>query len=101
MSKQIRVPFKPVMVSAILEGRKSCTSRTYQLGEVDDYFYIRGKCYVFTSVVKMLLKDVATKYYKQEGVNSPEDFISLWNRIHPMKGYNPEQMVFTHFFKLK
>lgn len=101
MSKQIRVPFKPIMISAILENRKSATSRTHQLGEVDDYFYVRGKCYVIVSVVKMLLKEVAEKHYKEEGLNSKEDFISLWNHIHPMKGYNPEQIVFTHFFKLK
>ena len=101
MSKQIQVPFKSVMVSAIIEGRKSATSRTYLLGEVGDYFYIRGKCYVISSIVKMLLKEVAEKYYKQEGVSSSEDFISLWNHIHPLKRYNPQQMVFVHFFKLK
>lgn len=101
MSKQIRVPFKPIMISAILENRKSATSRTYQLGEIGDFFYVRGKCYVISSIVKMVLEGVAVKYYKEEGVNSTEDFVSLWNHIHPMKGYNPEQIVFTHFFKLK
>ncbi len=101
MSKHIRVPFVAPMISAIIEGRKSCTSRTYRLCDVDDFFYIRGKCYVIVSIVKMLLGEVAEKYYKKEGVSSIEDFISLWNHIYPMKEYDPKQMVFVHFFKEK
>ena len=101
MSRQIFIPFKPIMISAIAEGRKSATSRTYKLGEIGDFFYIRGKCYVITSIVKMLLGEVAAKYYKEEGVSSPEEFVALWIHIHPTRGFNPEQLVFIHFFKEK
>jgi hypothetical protein len=95
--RMIKVSFQPEMKEAILSGNKSMTSRTFEMG-VGDVFKLGGQKFKITKVDQHRLRDVANKYYKQEGVDSPEEFVELWKKIHKGK-YNPKQVVYTHTFK--
>jgi len=37
-------------------------------------------------------------YYLDEGAKSPEEFIEVWNKLHP-KGFDPDQVVYFHKFR--
>jgi len=39
---------------------------------------------------------VAETLWAGEGCNSPDHFISVWEHIHPKKGYDPDQTVYLH-----
>lgn len=46
------------------------------------------------------LSIVAREYWREEGCSSPDEFISIWQGIHPRKGWDSEQFVFLHEFEL-
>jgi len=83
----------------MLNGQKTMTSRTKRYGNVGDTFDVFGATFELTDVSKMTLQFVAYGYYQEEGCQFPTDFIDIWERIHPRKGYVPNQVVHTHFFK--
>lgn len=82
----------------MLESRKTATSRTKQYGERGDQFEAFGAPFVILQVQKVKLREVAEKWYEAEGMPSPEAFIAVWKKIHPVKGYDPEQEVYLHLF---
>ena len=99
MQKQITLPFQPEWEEKLLNGEKTCTSRTRKYGEPNDWFEIFGKNFRITAIVKFPLGDVAKFLYNKEGCNSPNEFRVIWSKLHPRKGWVPEQVVFTHFFR--
>lgn len=98
MVTEIKIPFREDMQKAILEGKKTMTCRTKTYGEKGDTFVVGGSRFVLTSVTKVNLGIVATCYYSLEGVGSPEEFIHLWDEIHPHRGYSSIQSVWVHRF---
>lgn len=96
---EIEIPFRADMREAIVDGAKCCTSRNKRYGAAGDTFQIDGRTYRLTAVRRLALDTVAERFYQHEGVNSPEEFRTLWADIHPRKGWDPEQIVWTHFFK--
>jgi hypothetical protein len=46
----------------------------------------------------MRLEIVANHLYEIEGAESPDEFIKVWNQIHPYKKFDPDQIVWVHFF---
>jgi hypothetical protein len=99
MSVEIEIPFRQDMRDAILEGRKVCTSRNSRYGYPGDYFILGGRKYVITLIRRLPLKEVAETFHREEGVEDQTHFIWLWEEIHPRKGFNPDQLVWTHFFQ--
>jgi len=91
------IPFRKDMQALILAGKKTATTRTKRYGIVGDWFYIGSKAYVLTNVEKVTLGYVATQKYRDEGFESPHDFIHVWQQIHP-KGFIDEQKVWLHEF---
>ena len=96
----IELPFMPEFKDRMLSGRKTATTRTRKFGEAGEHFAAFGVEFVFTSVVRVYLQDVVSTSYKVEGFNSQPEFIECWKKIHPWKGYLPEQKVWYHQFKL-
>ena len=101
MAKHIEIPFQPSMKKEILIGKKKCTSRNKKYGNPTDYFIIENNVYQLTLVLQCTLEEVANEYYKEEGFESPENFIIMWNKLHPILGYVPTKKVYTHWFELK
>lgn len=95
MSK-IEIPFKEAFKPLIMSGVKYRTSRNKRYGGVGDCFEIGNKKFWLVEVKKYPLKIVRDKFWKSEGVDSPEHFEEIWVKIHPLKGFVEEQEVWVH-----
>lgn len=98
---EIEIPFMQEFEPLILTGKKSATSRTKRYGYPDDYFKVGGRYFSLVSANKMKLGEVAENHYLEEGFNSDMEFIKCWKKLHPRKGYDPEQIVWFHKFKFQ
>lgn len=92
------VPFNDWSQERLLQGSKTATSRTKQYGNIGDTFQAGDKSFELTGVSRKNLWDIAQNYYLDEGAKSPEEFIEVWNALHP-KGFDPGQVVYFHKFK--
>jgi len=97
---KIRLPFYPEFRERMLSGQKTGTSRTRKFGDVGDTFDAFGEVFEIVSVNLMQLGDVKQYHFKHEGFSSPEGFVAIWKRIHPIAGFRPFQKVWYHEFRL-
>lgn len=95
---EIRIPFREDMKRAILENRKTMTSRFMQYGRTGDYFFICGRKFVLVLVEWRSLGEVITRFWQDEGFASPVEFLSVWKEIHP-KRYGERESVCIHKFE--
>ena len=95
----IEIPFRADMREAIIEGRKCCTSRRSCKGRPGDTFAIGTRTYRLTAVRRHQLHYVASALYKDEGVDSPAEFGTLWAEIYPVRERDPYQLVWVHHFE--
>ena len=95
----IKIPFTDRMTLAVLEGKKTVTSRNKKYGMFGDVFGLFDKKYMLIRIQMITLQEVKAKYWKEEGFKSPDDFEECWNKLHPRKKFVPTQKVFLHFFK--
>lgn len=96
--KEVKMPFLPEFEARILAGDKFLTTRTRLVAQPGDTFSAFGKLFEILKVYILPLGDVAEYYYSGEGFGVPQEFINCWIRLHPSKGFNPDQEVFTHHF---
>lgn len=96
---EISLPFRREMEEAVINDRKSCTSRPRKVGDVGSYFCVRLKWFKIVAIEEQTLSYVAENLYKEEGFNDSQGFIDIWKDIHPTKGWVPDQKVFVHHFK--
>jgi hypothetical protein len=94
----VTIPFRAEFKEAMLDSRKTATSRTRQYGKRGDQFEAFGAPFVILQVQKLTLREIADKWFEAEGVESPKAFEAKWAEIHPDKGFIPEQEVFLHLF---
>ncbi len=92
------VPFNDWSQERLLLGSKTATSRTSQYGSIGDTFQAGDKSFELTDISRKNLWDISQNYYLDEGAKSPEEFIEVWNSLHP-KGFDPEQVVYFHKFR--
>lgn len=109
MPRFIDMPFADDMAEAIVNGVempdgrrvfKRWTARYKPKGRAGDIFDVRFQCYRITRVFRMKLGEVAD-HYELEGFKSKQEFIERWKRIHPEKGFNPEDFVWVHEFEIE
>ncbi len=93
-----RIPFNRWSQERLLRESKTATSRTSQYGNIGDTFRVGDKTFEFTDISKKKLGDIAQNHYLEEGAKSPEEFIEVWNSLHP-KGFDPDQIVDFHKFR--
>ena len=96
---KVNIPFKAEFRDRMLSGQKTCSSRTRRYGVAGDTFVVFGGEFEIVKVEPHILYFVAQKFHYREGFNNPQEFIDAWNKIHPRKGYDPEQLVWAHFFR--
>lgn len=96
---RIKIPFLPAFKKVMFTGVKQCTARTRKFGNVGDTFITFGRTFVLTKVEKVPLQKVAAEYYVSEGTTSANDFVKIWEKLHPRKGFVATQQVWVHWFK--
>ena len=96
---QVFIPFLDQFKPKLLDGSKTMTSRNKKYGHPEDTFYIGDAMFSILEVKKVTLGYVAFNCYKAEGCDSVDEFIEIWNKIHPRKTYHHDTDVFLHEFK--
>ncbi len=95
----IVLPFLDRFREPLLSGTKTCTSRRVRLAKEGDEFLAFGVWFKVVSVEQAALGYVASILFKEEGVDSPADFIEVWRQLHPSNGFKPHQIVWLHRFE--
>lgn len=95
---KVKIPFLPEFKEQLLKGIKTATTRTRKYGDNEDTFTAYGAKFRITKTIKLTLGAIAYTFHKEEGFQTPQGFIDVWNRIHPRRGYRPDDMQFIHFF---
>ena len=95
----IDIPFNDWSRERLRDGRKSCTSRKKKYGVPGDLFEVGGTTYQITNIEKQSLAHVAVILHDQEGADNHDEFVQVWESIHPKRGYNPTDIVYVHFFE--
>lgn len=99
MSELFRVPMNDWSVERLEQGRKTATTRTERYGEPGDRFEAAEQTYELTHVVEVPLAVVAEYFYSEEGAESPDEFVEVWNDIHYRRGFEAEWPVWLHLFR--
>ena len=96
------IPFRKDMFLAICNGTKTMTSRNsrYSLGV--HAYEAHGWSLVIEvyEVKRMHLGTVARDHYMAEGFSNGQEFIDVWNEIHPRKRFNTLQQIWAHRFRV-
>ncbi len=101
---RVRVPFDKDMVRAVLDGKKTCTTRNKRYGGMGDTFEVvaaldYATCRI-TNLARLTLETVAHGFFAKEGFDSPDGFRSRWAKLHPEKGFVPDQVAWLHEFEI-
>ena len=99
MSKKVAIPFLAIFKEPMLAGTKTCTARTRKHGTPGDKFEAWGQTFELREVIVVFLATVRDQFYKFEGFTSPTDFVATWRKLHPIRGFDPEQAVYLHSFR--
>ena len=92
------IPFQEQFREAMLAGRKTCTSRTKLYGRAGDTFEAFEATFKLTETHQCPLDFVTVMLFQHEGLRSPEEFKTVWCRLHPRKGWIPDLLVWVHHF---
>jgi hypothetical protein len=95
----VEIPFNNQFEEAMVNDVKTKTSRNKIYGKVGMVFWAFKHIFLITAIEPYSLTQVATKFYKEEGLESPEAFRKIWEDLHPRKGWIPDQVVWVHSFK--
>jgi len=92
----INLKFSPEMEELILQGRKICTMRREQKGQIGDTFTIGTRIYRLVDVHTDRVGLICGWYHKLEGFESEESLLDALCGIYP---YITEyQYLYTHWF---
>lgn len=95
---EIKIPFKERFREPMFRGLKTWTSRSKRYGKTGDTFKVFGQEFLIEKVERRTLGDVAD-HYKEEGCESRQDFVEVWNSIHRRKGFDRWRRVYVHVFR--
>lgn len=95
----IKLPFRPFFSEPMRSGKKVMTCRSKKMGSPGDQFRIFGCVFELTHVFRSMLGYVVHDAYEQEGCTSEDELAGIWLNIHPVKGYDDEEVVWAHCFK--
>lgn len=99
MNQPRRLPFTPEMTAAILEGRKTATSRTSRYGTAGDVVESPAGPLLLLWVRRLPLEQIANEHHELEGFDTPEGFRDIWIRLHQRAGWRPAEKVWFHRFE--
>jgi hypothetical protein len=79
----------------LMTDRQTATVRVKQVYDVGEVFMAFGRLFRVTAILKCSLQTALTRYYDEEGFESPEDFSAFWAEQSPVVR---DQVVFVHEF---
>lgn len=94
-----KIPFWERFKTDLLRGDKIMTTRSKKYGNKGDRFEAFGHIFEITCVKKLPISLIVNEFYEEEGFESPDEFIRVWEQIHPKVGYQPEREYYLHLFK--
>lgn len=95
-----KLAFHPRFESSLLTGTKDMTTRTSIKIDMNNRFTAFGAFFKVLWIRKERLGNIAKKFWKREGCDSEEDFITFWNNvIYPDQPFKPEEYAYLHHFK--
>lgn len=97
--KYISIPFLPDFEGPMLSGRKIATSRNKRYGKPGERFKVFGAEFELLTVDPKPLGAIAAYHWRDEGCTSSNEFVMLWNKIHPRKKFQDGQIVYFHTFR--
>ena len=96
------LPFLSEFRIRIMIGAKTWTCRTSKKAEPGELVVAYpgdGQIILrIVNVFRMHLRDIAAAHFSMEGCASPDEFKIIWRRLHPRKGFDPDQLVWVHEF---
>jgi len=95
MSSLINLKFSPEMEEAVIIGKKCCTTRREQKGDVGDLFIVRDRMYRIVGIEDDDLDYIAT-WHQLEGFETPEGFIDTLLEFYPT--IVTGDMLYVHWF---
>lgn len=96
--KKIEIPFLESFKEDMLTDNKTATTRNKKYGKKGDRFKAFNDMFELTHIVEVPLVFVSGFFYKEEGFKNSAEFIDCWRKIHPRKGYVPDQIAWLHLF---
>jgi len=95
------IPFREEFRELLADGRKTATTRSKRYCKAGETFTAFSMSFTAIAVTKTTLRNVAENFFKTEGLSTTEDFVRVWDEIHPRKKYadNPERVIWLHIFK--
>ena len=93
----ISMPFSPEMVTAAIDGRKCCTTRSKPYGKPGDIFQVNGARFRLLDIRKHTLNFVHQTLYRLEGFDTPEGFEHTWRILHRNQ-FDPRRSYYVHYF---
>lgn len=96
---EIYLPFLPMFKPKILGHVKTMTCRTRRYGRPGDIFQAFGERFVLTHVFQVILAHVVADAYIQEGCESPEELIAVFDGLYRTTGYQPDRVMWAHCWK--
>lgn len=96
---QVEIKFRPMFKDVMLSGQKVMTCRAKKMGKPGDTFTIFDHTFAITHVFRVRLGHVVSDAFRQEGCGNSQELIEIWKGIHPVKGYDPEEIVWAHCFR--
>lgn len=90
--------FRKRFHDSIRSGKKFRTLRTARLGRVGDFIACPVGLIRIEDVTKETPRRVAQVFWESEGCDSPEDFLSEFDAIHP--GVDLDKPMLLHRFRL-
>jgi len=98
---KIEMPFNLWSKERLILGKKQATSRNKKYGDIGDTFIVGNWEYVIIGVTMFPLWFIRKYLYQTEGCDTPEEFVDIWNVIHPKKRWQSSQYVWYHLFEAK
>lgn len=95
---KIAIPFSDRFANAMIQERKTATTRYRRYGHAGDYFEAFGCLFCIDEVKLVYLWRVARLSFHLEGFDSEQEFIDCWISLHPDPGYRPNDRVYYHRF---
>lgn len=84
---------------ALASGRKTATTRSKRYVRPGERFVGLGMEFECLRTVQLPLAVIRDGYWEEEGVSSPEDFVKIWNGIHPRRGFVGTDVRWLHTFR--
>ncbi len=95
----ILIPFREEFRDLLLTGGKTATSRNTGYGAPGTVFEAFGARFVITAIRRLTLREVAEKHFAEEGLESAEEFVDVWQKVYPFRGFDPDHRVWYHEFR--